>query len=193
MNVSNNISAIILAGGHSTRMGTDKGFLLWNGKPFIQHIIDAVEPLVQEIIIVSDNPSYDDFNMERIEDVISNAGPLAGIYSGLKYSKHKRNIVLSCDIPRINTTILKKLFVGDNDIDIVQLKSMGRDMPLIAIYDKSCLNTFENLLEQGERKLRFAVSHCKVRTIELNNEESFFTTNFNTQEQFKSIDNGNNH
>ena len=190
---SKNISAIILAGGHSTRMGTDKGFLLWNGKPFIQHIIEAVQPLVQEIIIVSDNPSYDVFNINRIKDVISDAGPLAGIYSGLKHSKHEKNIVLSCDIPRINTAVLKKLFITNNDIDIVQLKSNGNDMPLIAMYNKSCATTFEHLLKQGERKLRFAVRQCNVHTIELDNRDSFYTANFNTPKQFKTIDNGNNY
>ena len=53
------ITGIILAGGKSTRMGTDKGFLKFNGKSFIEYSIAALKPLVSQIIIVSNNPDYD--------------------------------------------------------------------------------------------------------------------------------------
>ena len=84
MITNNNITGIILAGGKSSRMGTDKAFLKWNNKLFIESIIDALDPLVSEIIIVSNDEKYDSFKTKRIKDVIENAGPLAGIYSGLK-------------------------------------------------------------------------------------------------------------
>lgn len=60
-----NITGIILAGGKSSRMGTDKGFLLLNNKPFVQYSIDALKPFVSEIMIVSDNPDYDIFGLKR--------------------------------------------------------------------------------------------------------------------------------
>ena len=67
-----NITGIILSGGKSTRMGTDKGFLLLNKKPFTQYSIDALQPLVSEILIVSDNPDYDVFGLKRIKDITKN-------------------------------------------------------------------------------------------------------------------------
>jgi molybdopterin-guanine dinucleotide biosynthesis protein A len=81
-----NITGLILAGGKSSRMGEDKGFLLRNGKPFIQYSIDALTPLVSEIIIVSDHPKYDVFRLKRINDITKNSGPVAGICSGLEAS-----------------------------------------------------------------------------------------------------------
>ena len=78
-----NITGIILAGGKSSRMGTDKGFVMYKNKAFIQHIIEAIHPLVDEIIIVSNNPDYDVFKLKRVNDIIENAGPLAGVYTGL--------------------------------------------------------------------------------------------------------------
>ncbi|WP_308992280.1 molybdenum cofactor guanylyltransferase [Mariniflexile litorale] len=182
------ITGIILSGGKSSRMGNDKGFLLYDGKPFVQYSIDALKPLVSRIMIVSNNEDYDVFGLERIEDVIENAGPLAGIYSGLKQSSTTYNLVLSCDIPLISTEILKKLIDAvEGDYEVIQIKSQGKNMPLIALYKKSCEDVFLKLLKDGERRLQFAVNQCKVKNVILNNEEVFFTKNINTPEQLNDI------
>ena len=104
-----NITGIILAGGQSSRMCRDKGMLDLNVKAFIQYSIEALIPLVSKIIIISDNPDYDDFDAERIKDLIKNSGPLAGIYTGLNASKTEYNLILSCDIPLVQSKALKSL------------------------------------------------------------------------------------
>ena len=86
------ITGIILAGGKSSRMGTDKGFVIYKNKAFIQHIIEAINPLVDDIIIISNNPDYDVFRLKRFDDIIENAGPLAGVYTGLHFTKILQNI-----------------------------------------------------------------------------------------------------
>jgi len=88
-----NITGIILAGGKSTRMDSEKGLILLNRKPFIKHIIEALNPLVNSIMIVSNNSEYDIFNLKRVEDIIENSGPLAGLYSGLFHSKTENNFL----------------------------------------------------------------------------------------------------
>ena len=183
-----NISGIILAGGKSSRMGTDKGFLMLNDKSFIQHSIDALKPLVSIIIIVSNNTDYDVFGLKRIDDIIENTGPLAGIYSGLKASKTEYNLVLSCDIPLINTNILNRLILGiDKTSEVIQIESKGQKMPLIALYNKSCETTFINLLNKGERKLQFAINQCKVKSVSIEDNENQFTTNVNTKDELKQL------
>jgi len=183
-----NITGIILAGGKSSRMGTDKGFLMLNDKLFIQHSIDALKPLVSEILIVSNDKAYDVFNLKRIEDYIENAGPLAGIYSGLKTTKTMYNLVLSCDIPLIKTRVLNQLILGvDHTSEVIQIESNGRSMPLIALYKKSCTSIFKPLLDQGERKLQVAVNQCKIKTITLEDHEAKFTTNVNTKNELKQL------
>src|SRR5690606_23396864 len=140
--------------------------------------IDALKPLVTETIIVSNNADYDAFGLKRIQDVIENAGPLAGIYSGLKQSKTNYNLVLSCDIPLINTSILQKLIDAiDDDSDIIQIESQEKTMPLIALYKKQCESIFLKLLNEGERRLQFAVNQCHVKHVILNDEDSYFTKN----------------
>ena len=194
MNSNKHITGIILAGGKSSRIGSDKGFLLLNEKAFIQHIIEAMQPLVNDIIIVSNNPDYDIFNLKRVTDLIENSGPLAGIYTGLHHSNTENNLVLSCDVPLINTETLKKLTTNiEEHIDVIQLESKGKTMPLIAIYKTHCKNKFFELLQQGEKRLRFAVKQCKVKTITLNTELEKFTVNINTTNQFNEITNAINH
>ena len=182
------ITGIILSGGKSSRMGSDKGFMKYNGKAFIQHSIDALNPLVTEIIIVSNNADYDVFGLKRIEDIMKNAGPLAGLYSGLKESKTDYNLVLSCDIPLIKTVVLQKLVDAiDEDSEIIQIESQQKNMPLIALYKKQCKRTFLELLNKGERRLQFAVDQCLVKHVILHENEWEFVQNINTPEQLNAI------
>ncbi|GAA3590666.1 molybdenum cofactor guanylyltransferase [Flavivirga amylovorans] len=184
-----NITGIILAGGKSSRMGTDKGFLMLNKKPFIQHSIDALKPLVSEIIIVSDHTDYDSLGYKRVTDTIKDAGPVAGICSGLEASNTNYNLVLSCDIPLIKTEILEKLIANiDADSDIIQIESNGKTMPLIALYKKQCSPVFSYLLKKDERRLRVAVNQCRVKNISLSYHDYKTTMNVNTKEELKQLE-----
>ena len=185
------ITGIILAGGKSSRMGTDKSFLSLKGKPFVQYSIDALKPLVSEIIIVSDNEAYNGFGLKRVNDIIKNAGPVSGIYSGLEASTTEYNLILSCDIPLINSEILEKLINAIDDCsEIIQIESNCKTMPLIALYKKSCKIKF---LKKDERRLRIAIKSCKSKNIVLEKEHEFSTMNVNTQNELKAIKNAYNH
>ncbi len=189
MKAKKHITGIILAGGKSSRMGTDKGFVLYKNKVFIQHIIEALQPLVTEIIIVSYNPDYDVFGLKRFEDLIKNAGPLAGVYTGLHYSETENNLVVSCDVPLINSETLSLLIDAIEDKkEVVQLESNGKSMPLIAMYKKQCKNVLYSLLQDGERRLRTALTHLNVKTITLGEKQERYTTNINTPKNLKEIE-----
>ena len=184
----NNITGIVLAGGKSSRMGSDKGLLKLNGKLFIEHVIEAMKPIVDDIIIISNNPSYNQFGYQRVEDEIKDFGPLAGLYSGLKYSKTEYNLVLSCDIPMITTEVLSKLIETDYiNHDVVQIESNNKTMPLIAIYYKECIHKCLELLRQDERRLRVAVSQFNTKTILIDSELDHLVRNVNTNEDLKTL------
>ena len=188
------ITGIILAGGKSSRMGADKGFLMLNNKPFVQYSIDALKPLVSEIIIVSDDSNYDVFGLKRIPDIIKNAGPVSGICSGLQASSTAYNLILSCDIPLITSEILQQLINHiDKDSEIIQVESNGKTMPLVALYKKQIIKIFEKLLQEDERRLRVAIQHCKSKNIILKKEDEFTTMNVNTQTELKAIQDAYNH
>lgn len=185
-----NTTGILLAGGKSSRMGTDKGFLELKGISFTEHIIAAMRPWVQEIILVSDSVAYDRFGVRRVVDHLRESGPLAGIYSGLFHSETEYNMVLSCDIPKINETVLKLLIDGiDPEKEITQIESCGKTMPLIAVYKKQCMHPIWELLLNGERRVREAVKHFQTKTIALDSKWDSHVQNINTPEQLKALQN----
>lgn len=188
MSNKKDITGIVLAGGKSSRMGSDKGLIKIDNKTFVENVIAAMEPLVNEIIIVSNNPEYDQFGFYRVEDDIKDSGPLAGLYSGLKYSNSEFNLVLSCDIPIIKTEILEKLIEVDyKNFEVTQIESHNKTMPLIAIYQKQCMHKCLELLQQDERRLRVAVNQLKTKTIVIDSEYDPFVKNVNNKEDLKTI------
>ncbi len=194
MSKENNITGIILAGGKSSRMGTEKGLMLLKNKPFVHYTIEAMRPLVDDIIIVSSNPLYDTFNIKRIEDIIPDAGPIAGIHAGLTHSKTKHNLILSCDVPFVTTTLLKKLVQHQKDnYDIVQFEAKGKTMPLIALYQKRCGEKCLELLNSDEKRLRKLVSEANTKTISVTEEDYFLVTNINTITDLKMTTNAIDH
>ncbi|NNK69463.1 MAG: molybdenum cofactor guanylyltransferase [Flavobacteriaceae bacterium] len=182
------LNGIILAGGRSSRMGSDKGLLLHNGKSFIEKIIQAVEPLVSHLIIVGDNPDYDRFGYKRIGDEFKETGPLAGLYSGLKHSDSQWNLVLSCDVPLISTELLSKLLQADaRDSDIIQFTNKGDRLPLVALYHKRCLPVCLELIRSGEKRLLELQEHVKTRSTEVPDQFRSQIRNINTVNDLKSI------
>ena len=83
----NQITSIILAGGKSSRMGQDKGFLGLEGKPMIQYGIETAQRLSNHIVVIANNKSYHSLGVPVFPDVYIKKGPLGGIHSGLTHSK----------------------------------------------------------------------------------------------------------
>jgi molybdenum cofactor guanylyltransferase len=81
------ITGIILAGGQSSRMGTDKAMLQIDGKTLMERAIEICKPICHEILISSNNPKHENFGFTVIPDEIKNCGPMGGIYSCLKNLK----------------------------------------------------------------------------------------------------------
>jgi molybdopterin-guanine dinucleotide biosynthesis protein A len=182
-----NINGYILAGGKSSRMGTDKGLLLFEGKAMIQYVIDQMQPIFDNLVIVSNNPEYKKFGLEVIPDLIKDIGPAAGIYTALKNSKTKLNFMVSCDMPFITKEAIAFIIENTNDSQIVLLENQQKLEPLFGIYSKDCEQIWLQLIEQKIIKLQKMVSYFKLKTIPVENNEIFkesFFKNINTKEDF---------
>ena len=152
------VTGVILSGGKSRRMGTDKALLPYQGAPFIANVIAALRPLVTESVIVSDHVAHDGFNCTRIPDLIYDQGPLVGIYTALIHIKTPYALVVSCDAPKINTSALNFLVSEDLHAAVRQLTDGDNISPLLALYHRDkCLIAFKRLIEKGERRLIIAL------------------------------------
>ena len=186
--MKNSITGIVLAGGKSSRMGSDKSELKFRNLTFIEHSIKALEGITSDIIIVSNNEKHDSLGYTRINDVITDFGPVAGIYSGLLNSKTTYNIVLSCDIPLINTYTLQQLTNAiDSKSDIIQFEYQNKTTPLIALYTKNCLSKFKHALENEVHRLQSVVNTCNPKNLLLSEKDAIHIQNINTQEDLKTI------
>ena len=184
-----NITAIVLAGGKSERMGTDKGFLDLNGKPFIKHICDALQPIVgSNILIISGNKEYDTLGYARIEDIIENKGPVGGLYAALRATQTKVNLVLSVDVPLVSTELLEWLIANHGETFMVTQTAIGDKInPLIGIYDRSMRIIFGEHIAGNQLKLKQIIEEVKHKTIAIPDKWNDQVKNINTKEEYQNL------
>jgi molybdopterin-guanine dinucleotide biosynthesis protein A len=175
MGIIPNTTAIILAGGQSSRMGQDKGLMEVKGKPMIQHIIDTVSLLTNQIIIIANNTEYQQFGFPVYEDFIKQKGPLAGIVTGLSNSTTDLNWIISCDVPFVSANLLSELMLNLVKVDVVVPSKNDRIHPLIGGYKKSTLQIFKRELEHNHLKIMNVISYFDVHIM---NADQFDVINF---------------
>tara|TARA_Y100000385_G_scaffold93763_1_gene96867 strand:+ start:776 stop:1357 length:582 start_codon:yes stop_codon:yes gene_type:complete len=185
------LSGIILAGGKSSRMGSDKALLLYNNKTFLEHVVCAIKPLVDDILIISNNKEHQVDDCSTIPDLILNSGPIAGVYTGLKHTKTENNLVLSCDIPLVQTSILELIIKNNEpDKDVVQIIDDLNSMPLIALYKKRIAPYLLSELNKGERRLVKSINKLNKKNISVTKDQHNCLININTVADLKTLEYG---
>jgi molybdopterin-guanine dinucleotide biosynthesis protein A len=182
-----NATAIILAGGKSSRMGRDKSLLSTNNLPLIGKIASQLEDHFQEIIVgANDIEKYGFLHLPVIPDLEVGKGPLMGIYSTLLRSKHEVNFVVACDIPDLDIKYIEELIREAKDHQIVvPTGSDGKLEPLFAVYKKSILGNIKKLLDADQRKIRLLFEAVDVKYLPLPDEGKWYR-NLNTMEDYRN-------
>lgn len=175
------VTAIVLAGGRSTRMkGADKSMLPVRGVPMIMHIVKQLEPYFPEIIIgAADTNKYGFLGHRIVTDLKENCGPLMGIYSCLLASGTDLNFVTACDIPDINISFIRKMLDLAEGSDIIMPVS-GNDHfePLYAVYRRSVIPVAAELIEEDKLKLSQLFKKVKTRFISFDGSDWYHNINF---------------
>lgn len=172
------VNGYILAGGKSSRMGEDKGLILFNGKPMIVHVIEQLKPAVQKIFIVSNNKAYEQFGLEVIGDLVTDIGPAGGILTAISHTDSDYNFICSCDMPFIKTDSINFLIEQSFDFEITVATHQEKIQPLFGVYSKSCLSEWINQIQKKNYKLQELISHFKLQKLEMKNMQSFDETIF---------------
>ena len=181
------ITGIILSGGQSTRMGTDKALLQINGKTLLENAIEICKPVCNEILISSNNPRHKKSGYQIIPDEYKNAGPLSGIYSCLKISINKWSFVISVDAAFVNTEFIKYLNSQTGVFDaIVPIHIKGKE-PLISLYNKSGLTVMQRHLNSENFKMHNLLNDIKTNYVDSQNWVDLYPqifSNLNRPEDF---------
>ncbi|MBD80656.1 MAG: hypothetical protein CL840_17205 [Crocinitomicaceae bacterium] len=182
------VGAIILAGGKSSRMGTDKGLLKFQSQHLVQYSINAVDNLCKEISLVTSNPEYDQFGYRRLEDETPELGPLGGIQSGLRSSKYEWNVILSTDIPKIDESIVKSLIRPPIEELIRVARCNDRVQPLIGVYSKWILPELDKFIRNGGRSVFEFIANFNPVYANFPAEQARAFENVNTMEEFQKLE-----
>ncbi len=182
------ITGIILSGGQSTRMGTDKALLQINGKTLLENAIKICRPVCSEILISSNNPEHEKYGYQIIPDEIKNCGPIGGIYSCLGKSNTNWNFVISVDTPFVTGDFIEFLLLQTGNFEAVIPVHSGKTEPLIALYNKTCLTVMQSQIRLNQFKLQTALALLKTHFIEVDqwlNKTSLLFKNLNRPEDLQ--------
>lgn len=162
------LSIVFQAGGSSSRMGSDKGLLEFQGATMIDHILEQIKGLGDETLIISNNPSaYSQFGYPVFEDVYPGMGALGGIYSAIFHSKYEYTLLLACDMPFVNLPFTKYLLSYSSEYDaVIPVWEEGKyPEPFRAIYSKACLAPIKRSLDSGILRIRDFFDQINVKYI----------------------------
>ena len=173
MDDSATFGAIVLAGGRSTRLGRDKASEPLLGRPLLQHVLDRIGSLVEELIIVrapgQTLPEIDTaLPIRLVDDIYPGSGPLGGIYTGLQDARAGRCLAVACDMPLLSRPLLGELLRRSAECDVV-MPVIEFPEPLHAVYARFCVDAMRERLEGGQLKITGflgAVHVCYMREAE---------------------------
>ena len=164
------VTSIILAGGKNLRLGRNKALEAINGERLIERVIHRLEPLSERILIVTSAEQIDfpfPDGVEVVTDLKPHLGPLVGIYSGMLASSSPYIIAVACDMPFLNTELLRYMLeiCGDYDAVVPRLGD-GKVEPLHAVYSRNCIDEIRTQLEKDMLKVYMLLKLIDVRYID---------------------------
>jgi molybdenum cofactor guanylyltransferase len=187
--LTENATAIVLAGGRSRRMGTDKSMLPVDGGPMIEHICHQLRGTFARVLIsANDAEKFSFLGLDVVPDRVPDQGPLMAVASALDAADSELNLIVSCDVPEIKLPVVRRMLAEADGADaVIPLTDDGKEQPLFAVYRRSARRHIEEALESGGHRLSHIYDFCKVRFIELDDTSWF--ANLNTPadyERFRS-------
>jgi molybdenum cofactor guanylyltransferase len=180
----NDLAAFVLAGGKSTRMGTDKAFLRWREGTLLDHILGVAHELTPNVRIVANRQKFDRYGVVVIEDIYTGCGPLGGIHAALSATASEWNLMLAVDLPLVSHPLLSYLVARARESDAtVTVPKVGGLQPLCAVYRRAFAELAQRSLEAGENKIDRLFTRVKTQTIE---EEKLLHAGF-SREAFRNV------
>ncbi len=186
------VSGVALAGGMSRRLGRNKAVEKIGGESLIERVVGRLSQVSSEtIVVVAEESRVEALGLppwvRTAADIYPDSGSLGGIFTGLSAARGDYGVVVACDMPFLNTDLLRFMLDIASDYDVVVPRLNGRPEPLHAVYSKSCLEPIEQRLKRNDLKIALFFEEVRVAYVEEDDIDlmdphhlSFF--NVNTQE-----------
>jgi len=145
------ITAVVLAGGQSRRMGEDKAALPLAGRPLIEHVTEAAARAFETVMVAG--PESVATGLKTVPDTCQRIGPLAGVLAGFQADAAEWVFALPCDSPFIPEAFMRGMAELTDGHDVIVPRNGEFLEPLHAIYSRRCVPPIEDLIASGERKI----------------------------------------
>ena len=182
------LSIAVLAGGKSSRMGRDKGLVVFRGKKMIEQVLKVAAAISSDILIIANSEAYRQFSYPCFEDEIKDCGPMGAIFTALQQAKADKVLVLSCDVPLISASVLQQLAKNCGEESALVASHDGQIQPLCGIYDKKCIGFFKETIGLGNFQMKALLAEMDAKTMAFEGEaynQAFL--NINTPEDLAQI------
>jgi len=193
MHTSNTkITGILLAGGMSRRMGTEKGHLKIGNRLLYEYPLRVLERICDEVLVSTCNDSAFIIKHQMVCDEVKGIGPLGGIYSCLRLSSNALNLVVSYDMPLVNESLFRLLISERGTYDVV-LPAMheGRPEPLCGLYNKRITDVLTKMIARNDLAVNHLLTQCRSKILPVTKEMDCWSPdlflNINTQEDLNRI------
>jgi len=187
----NNITAVILSGGRSSRMqGEDKGLILINDKPMIGYVADVVDGRAGRLLISANRniEAYQQYGEVISDELVDFQGPLAGIAKAMSLVSTPYLLVLPCDSPLVNEMVIDRLIqcMADKDMDICVADDGTHIHPTFALIKTSLKDNLLAFLDSSERKLGLWIEQNDFQKVDFSDQPKVFI-NLNNPQDFDKI------
>jgi molybdopterin-guanine dinucleotide biosynthesis protein A len=161
------ITGVILAGGKSTRYGSNKALAEVHGTKLIERVVRAIEPLFERLLLVTNTPhEYSYLELPMVEDIIKGLGPIGGIHTGLETISDEAGFFVACDMPYLNENLLRYMVTLKKDFDAV-IPRVGRMVePLHSLYTKQCLPILRESIDSQVHQIMRFFQKIRVRYVD---------------------------
>lgn len=209
------IGCAVLAGGKSSRMGTDKALLELDGKNFIKKLCDELDFFEEKIIARGNRSDLKDISWKIIPDIYPQRGPIGGLHAVLSICESDALFCVSCDMPLLQNALVKELCeyfkfksaeadlgercvvpVGqytsasklNQEVDaVIAVTEDGRKHPLCGIYRKSVFPILEEQILLENHRMMAALDRMRVEYVILDSQDSQQLKNINTPEDYQGV------
>ncbi len=189
------IGCVILAGGKSSRMGTDKALLEINGTNFIGQIAEEMDEFEEKIVARGNNGDLPDISWRMVSDIYPERGPIGGLHAALTACESEALFCLSCDMPLMRRSLIRYLcgiILEEYDAVVVRERD-GRVHPLCAVYRKSMAQILEQQILEGNNRLMSVLDKIRVKFVNIDApKDAQQLRNVNTPKEYFDLVSGKN-
>ena len=171
------ITGVVLAGGQSSRMGFNKAEAEVDGETMLKRMIEKLNEVTSNVLVSSGAITYPNLSYPQIPDEFPQFGPLGGIYSTLKATTSKLNLIVSCDIPLVSVSLLNYIVLKAKEsgsLLTVPIDYIGNPQMLCAVYHRDILPVLKQQIDSNKLKMRLLLDLVSVEYVTISKEHPLY-------------------